>query len=717
MAYQIFTRDFDEIVDAATFGSDTVILSETAARLDQCLAGVRDALGASPPPQRRDTVITLLVDHSGSMRGAKIVQTAGLVEGIAELLYRSGVPHEILGFTTVAWKGGRSREKWLAEGKPADPGRLNDLRHIVYRTAGDPMGPTPASLRGAMFKEGILRENIDGEAIEWAAGRLRQRAETRKILLLLSDGAPVDDSTGSVNGDAYLTDHLEDVLAALLDEGAIRVAAIGIGFLSLPAAFRDKLIVGERPLTAADVVAHVFPFVSRLVDGGPSTGLIDGPLAVDSPASGARSPTAAVRATPTASTSVPVTGTRTRSAPAVKLLDERHRELLLAIASSQDASWARDAEQVHAELTKVDLTAAGRLRHTMGLAAAAYGDSGRWHSALHCWFMAAAREIAALKQTDLPAATSLLEEMADQSTGSPSFRQIFAHARKALHAEGVTLDYGAARIIERRMSFARSNIAVVPEDLAVSLLLDVSECRRLKALPANLTVGVLLARECLALETLPAGLQVSYLDLSGCSALTKLPDDIAVQGGYLRLRGCSRLTGLPRGLRPLAHLDIADCLNITELPDDLAVTGSIDIGGSGITQLPPALANVQLRWRGVPVDARTAFHPETLTAAEILAERNTEVRRVMTERFGLEKLMSSSEATVLDEDRDPGGRRRLLRIAIPDDEPLVCVNVSCPSTGRQYMLRVPPAMTTCRQAIAWTAGFNNPDDYRPAIET
>jgi len=133
--------------------------------------------------------------------------------------------------------------------------------------------------------------------------------------------------------------------------------------------------------------------------------------------------------------------------------------------------------------------------------------------------------------------------------------------------------------------------------------------------------------------------------------------------------------------------------------------------------MPPHLAGLAIRWRGVPIDARIAFRPETLDAREILAEPNAERRRVMMERFGLDRFMRDAKAQVLDQDRDAGGPRRLLRIELPGDEPLVCVSVVCPSTRRQYMLRVPPSIETCRQAVAWTAGFDNPDDYRPTVET
>jgi hypothetical protein len=187
--------------------------------------------------------------------------------------------------------------------------------------------------------------------------------------------------------------------------------------------------------------------------------------------------------------------------------------------------------------------------------------------------------------------------------------------------------------------------------------------------------------------------------------------------GRLNASGCTRLTALPAGLRRLAQLDVSNCPNLRDLPDGLEVGSWLDVGGSGVTGLPASLAGVRLRWRGVPVNERVAFRPETITVAEVLGERNAELRRVLLERFGFERFMAEAGATEIDRDRDAGGERRLLRVAMDDDEDLVCVSVVCPSTGRRYLLRVPPTMKTCRQAVAWTAGFDEPDQYAPLVET
>ncbi len=176
----------------------------------------------------RDTVVTLLLDNSGSMRGRPISIAAISADILARTLERCGVKTEILGFTTRAWKGGQAREKWLADGRPPSPGRLNDLRHIVYKRADEPWRHARASL-GLMMREGLLKENIDGEALLWAHGRLMARPEERRILMVISDGAPVDDSTLSVNNGAYLERHLRQVIGWIESRSPVELMAIGIG--------------------------------------------------------------------------------------------------------------------------------------------------------------------------------------------------------------------------------------------------------------------------------------------------------------------------------------------------------------------------------------------------------------------------------------------------------------------------------------------------------
>ncbi|MBZ8119011.1 cobaltochelatase subunit CobT [Roseovarius sp. LXJ103] len=192
----------------------------------------------------RDTVVTLLLDNSGSMRGRPISIAAICADVLARTLERCNVKVEILGFTTRAWKGGQSREAWLAEGRPQLPGRLNDLRHIIYKSADAPMRRTRANL-GLMMKEGLLKENIDGEALEWAHRRMMARREARKILMVISDGAPVDDSTLSVNPANYLEKHLRDVIGLVEKRRAVELLAIGIG--------HDVTRYYDRAVTITDV--------------------------------------------------------------------------------------------------------------------------------------------------------------------------------------------------------------------------------------------------------------------------------------------------------------------------------------------------------------------------------------------------------------------------------------------------------------------------------
>jgi cobaltochelatase CobT len=176
----------------------------------------------------RDTVVTLLIDNSGSMRGRPITIAAMSADILARTLERCGVKVEILGFTTRAWKGGQSRERWIAGGKPASPGRLNDLRHIIYKSADAPLRRARKNL-GLMLREGILKENIDGEALRWAYNRLQARTEQRRILMVISDGAPVDDSTLSVNPGNYLEKHLREVIGEIENRSGVELIAIGIG--------------------------------------------------------------------------------------------------------------------------------------------------------------------------------------------------------------------------------------------------------------------------------------------------------------------------------------------------------------------------------------------------------------------------------------------------------------------------------------------------------
>ena len=272
--YHVFTREFDEEIDAADLCSfDELQRCRTAldrqteplrgiigrlanrllrllqaqqarswqfdleeglldtGRLARIVANPRHALSYKREIESdfRDTVVSLLLDNSGSMRGRPISTAAICTDLLARTLERCGVRVEILGFTTRAWKGGESRQKWANGGRlPSRPGRLNDLRHIVYKAADAPLRRTRRNL-GLMLREGLLKENIDGEALEWAHGRLLSRPERRRILLVVSDGAPIDDSTLAVNRAGFLERHLRQVIARIEREGAVELLAIGIG--------------------------------------------------------------------------------------------------------------------------------------------------------------------------------------------------------------------------------------------------------------------------------------------------------------------------------------------------------------------------------------------------------------------------------------------------------------------------------------------------------
>jgi len=203
----------------------------------------------------KDTVVSLLIDNSGSMRGRPIAIAAICGDILARTLERCGVQTEILGFTTRGWKGGQSREAWLAEGRPPNPGRLNDLRHIVYKRADEPYRRSRRNL-GLMMREGLLKENIDGEALLWAHNRLIARPEERRILMVISDGAPVDDSTASANGGTYLERHLRQVIEWIEKRSTVELIAVGIG--------HDVTRYYERAVTIMDAEQLAGAMVEQL---------------------------------------------------------------------------------------------------------------------------------------------------------------------------------------------------------------------------------------------------------------------------------------------------------------------------------------------------------------------------------------------------------------------------------------------------------------------
>ena len=262
-----------------------------------------------------------------------------------------------------------------------------------------------------------------------------------------------------------------------------------------------------------------------------------------------------------------------------------------------------------------------------------------------------------------------------------------------------------------------SNLTELPGDIEIRGRLVLNNCLRLRRLPEGLSAGSISLRSGPLLRSLPEKLNTWFLDLTGCEQFSEWPKAATINRGALILRNCISVTSLPSWLGRLAQLDLGGCVGVSEIPEGISVSGWVDIGGTGISSLPASMAGAALRWRGVRINERIAFHPDEITAAEALAEKNAEVRRVMIERMGYTRFAREANAKVLDEDRDAGGKRQLLRIELQEDEPLVCLSCSCPSTARQYFLRVPPAMTSCHEAAAWIAGFDDATLYRPLVET
>jgi hypothetical protein len=247
--------------------------------------------------------------------------------------------------------------------------------------------------------------------------------------------------------------------------------------------------------------------------------------------------------------------------------------------------------------------------------------------------------------------------------------------------------------------------------------LRVSNCPQLEALSPMLTTPVLIVADCPALKGLPETLFVDrQLDIAGWEALTAWPRMGVAFMGKLDMPGCTGLRSLPSWLSEIYSLDIRDCANLREFPKHLRVR-QMELAGSGLQGLPRKCRKTELTWRGVPISHKAAFHPEMLRAKEILREQNVEIRRVLLERIGFERFIADAQAATIDRDIGAGGARRLLRGPRVRGEHPVYLVVLDPSTGRQYLLRVPPHMRTCHQAAAWVAGFDNPDDYHPIVET
>ena len=262
-----------------------------------------------------------------------------------------------------------------------------------------------------------------------------------------------------------------------------------------------------------------------------------------------------------------------------------------------------------------------------------------------------------------------------------------------------------------------ASLRSLPADLTVRSRLVLDHCKQLAALPDGLTAGAISLVGCSSLLALPERFSTWFLDLSDCTHFSEWPQSAELHRGRLILRNCVSLTALPAWLGPLAQLDLSGSSQIAAIPDGITVSAWVDVGGTSIRALPGSLKDAGLRWRGVAVTEQIAFRPEEITASAIVAEDNAEIRRVMIDRMGYLRFARDAKARVLDTDRDPGGQRELLRINLEGDEPLVGLTCFCPSTGKQFFLRVPPTTRSCHQAAAWIAGFDDPTLYRPAIET
>jgi hypothetical protein len=263
----------------------------------------------------------------------------------------------------------------------------------------------------------------------------------------------------------------------------------------------------------------------------------------------------------------------------------------------------------------------------------------------------------------------------------------------------------------------RTNVAGLPFNLSVSRLIRARDCRQLHFVPP-ITVERLDLAGCVSLEQLSDGLTCHELILRGCVRLTKLPAMAALHVRHLDLSDCSSLAELPEAFGQLESLNLNGCSRIAALPDGLRIRSWIDVAGTSLRSLPWSLRSTSIRWRGTTVSDRIAFGDrDDFSIDEILGEPNLTYRSVLIERVGMEWLVDHAGATTFDCDRDRGGERRLLQICFDAGEDIVCVVVRCPSTGSRYVLRVPPYMRSCAQAVAWTAGFTDPDSYRPEIET
>ncbi len=281
--------------------------------------------------------------------------------------------------------------------------------------------------------------------------------------------------------------------------------------------------------------------------------------------------------------------------------------------------------------------------------------------------------------------------------------------------------------VERLEIHSCPSLRALPPGLRVLSELNIVNCPALTDLPSTIEAQTVRIIDCRALRAIPAGWAPLYLDISANPMLTTWENQTITIMRQLSARGCYRLLGLPPNLWQIDELDLTGCEQIAHLPAGLRIRRWIDIARTGITRLPPSDQGTEVRWNGIAISGQAAFHPETISAEQVLREPNAEMRRMLLERMGMDRFVAEGKPAVLDSDSDRGGPRVLLRI-VPDyqnhameqetkEAEEVFLQVRDPSTGRGYILRVPPTMTTCHQAAAWIAGFENPDDYHPDVET
>src|SRR5262245_19144379 len=279
--YRVFTTCFDLEVRAERLSeligrAESAAFRDSASHFERAIAQWRAVAepaetefvdrvnAATREHELGNTVACLLIDHSGSMRHQPSIVAATLATVVAECWRRLRIRYEILGFTTRSWRGGRPRRHWIMAGRPAYPGRLCELLHIVYRSADDTCAGPPQSIRNVMREE-LLKENVDGEAVMWAAERLRRRPEERKVLLVVSDGAPVDDATLAANNGDILHRHLKEVIAAIGQASDIRLAAIGLGH-DVSMYYSEGIVITSTD----ELTGHVLPFLAGLFEDRPA---------------------------------------------------------------------------------------------------------------------------------------------------------------------------------------------------------------------------------------------------------------------------------------------------------------------------------------------------------------------------------------------------------------------------------------------------------------